>query len=243
MDLRMVDKVNKITVLIVVMCIISIMSLIIFYPKNADTKNLKIYQENKNKENIVNVYEEKQSEVESVIKDHEIEISNNKDQEENTKSESNKSNIIINQTKTEDKVIQKTEEKSKQETPVNAQEKTEEVKEDTKVEEKEETKEEVKEEQKEETKEETPVVEEKYVINNAMISKLKDAINNNVSDTMKEFGYEIVVDKSIIPNTNQFTFTEYRVKNKIKNKFGQIRIYAQDYYYNGELLYTECYLM
>ena len=104
--------------------------------------------------------------------------------------------------------------------------------------EKEETKEEVVEE-----KEEVPQVKDEYKRNNAMIEQMKNIIKNNESDLMKELGYNIVVDSSIITETNQFTFTEFRVKNKIINAFGTIKIYAQDYYHNGQYMYTECYLM
>ena len=76
-----------------------------------------------------------------------------------------------------------------------------------------------------------------------MIEQMRNVIINNESDLMKELGYNIVVDSSIITETNQFTFTETRVKNKIINAFGTIKIYAQDYYHNGQYMYTECYLM
>ena len=56
-------------------------------------------------------------------------------------------------------------------------------------------------------------------------------------------GYTVVVDSSIIPLTNQFTFTKERVKNKILYKAGTIKVYAQDYYVGGQYLFTECYIM
>lgn len=85
-------------------------------------------------------------------------------------------------------------------------------------------------------------VEEKYVRNDAMINKIKTIINNNPSEYMKTYGYEIIVDSSIKENTNQFTFTETRVKAYINNTFGTIKIYAEDYYKNGQLIMTECYI-
>jgi len=92
--------------------------------------------------------------------------------------------------------------------------------------------------------EEQPKVEEdKYVVNNNMINQMKRVIENNPSELMLEIGYNVVVDSSIITETNQFTFAEFRVKNKIINKFGTIKIYAQDYYYKGQYMYTECYLI
>lgn len=84
---------------------------------------------------------------------------------------------------------------------------------------------------------------DEYKVNNAMIEQMRNVIQNNESALMQEFGYNIVIDSSIIAETNQFTFTEYRVKNKIINAFGTIKIYAQDYYHNNQYMYTECYLM
>ena len=84
---------------------------------------------------------------------------------------------------------------------------------------------------------------EKYVKNDAMINKIKNVIQNNESDFMKQYGYNIVVDSSIKAQTNQFTYTENRVKSYITYKFGTIRIYAEDYYVNGNLIMTECYIL
>ena len=85
--------------------------------------------------------------------------------------------------------------------------------------------------------------ETKYVRNDSMIQKIKATIENNVTEDMKKYGYEIVVDSSIKELTNQFTFTESRVISNIKYSFGTIRIYAEDYYSNGKLIMTECYIL
>lgn len=84
---------------------------------------------------------------------------------------------------------------------------------------------------------------EEYKINEKKIAKIRNIINSNPSEDMKLYGYEIVVDSSITEVTTQFTFTEKRVKDKIAWKFGTIRIYAQDYYRNGQYITTECYLI
>lgn len=89
-----------------------------------------------------------------------------------------------------------------------------------------------------ETKEEG----EKYVRNDAMINTIREVINNNESEYMKSYGYTVEVDASIKEHTNQFTFTENRVKAFITYKFGTIRIYAEDYYRNGQFIMTECYI-
>lgn len=83
---------------------------------------------------------------------------------------------------------------------------------------------------------------EKFVRNDTMINRIKSVINNNQSDNMKTHGYTIQVDPSIKNKTNQFTFAERRVINFIKYSFGTIRIYAEDYYNNGQFIMTECYI-
>ena len=131
--------------------------------------------------------------------------------------------------------------------PVVEKQETIEVKEEKKVEEVVETKKEetpiVKQEEikKEEIKQE--VITEEYKINNQMINNLKEVIKNNETEDMKNYGYEIVVDSSIVELTNQFTYTEYRVKNKLTYKYGTIRIYARDYYYNGSYITTQCFII
>lgn len=92
-----------------------------------------------------------------------------------------------------------------------------------------------------ETKVET-MNEEKYIRNDKIISKIKSVINSNPSEYMKTYGYNIVVDNSIKEHCNQFTFTENRIKSYITYCFGTIRIYAEDYYKNGQLIMTECYI-
>lgn len=76
-----------------------------------------------------------------------------------------------------------------------------------------------------------------------MINKIKQVILSNESNYMKQHGYEIVVDSSIKEKTNQFTYTENRVKSYLTYKFGTIRIYAEDYYVNSTLIMTECYIL
>lgn len=95
---------------------------------------------------------------------------------------------------------------------------------------------------------ETPKVEnniktEELKRNDEMIARIKSVIQNNATEDMKNFGYEVVVDSSIRELTNQFTYTENRVKQKIAWKYGTIRIYAEDYYCNGQYIMTECYII
>lgn len=84
---------------------------------------------------------------------------------------------------------------------------------------------------------------EEFKRNDQMINKIKAVIQNNETDLMKTYGYNIVVDPSIKTLTNQFTFYEDRVINSLRNKFGTIRIYAEDCYKNGQFIMTECYII
>ena len=115
---------------------------------------------------------------------------------------------------------------------------------ETQVAEKQETQEDKQEETKEESSSQVSQTNvEKYVRNDSMISRIKQVIQNNETQDMKTFGYNIIVDSSIKNKTNQFTFAESRVINAIRLKFGTIRIYAEDYYYNEQLIMTECYIL
>jgi hypothetical protein len=87
------------------------------------------------------------------------------------------------------------------------------------------------------------IVGEEYKTNNTMINTIRNVINSNQSEDMKLYGYNIVVDNSIVDVTSQFTYTEQRVIDKIKYKFGTIRIYARDYYNNGQYICTQCYII
>ena len=121
----------------------------------------------------------------------------------------------------------------------NKNEPKKEVKKENKVIQKDETKK----QQTSDTKKEENVKKEEYKRNNQMIEKIKNVIQKNETEDMKKYGYEIVVDSSIKEMTNQFTYTEDRVKQKITWKFGTIKIYAEDYYCNGQYIMTECYII
>ena len=90
---------------------------------------------------------------------------------------------------------------------------------------------------------ETANNKETFKINNSIINKMQSIINSNPSSFMKQFGYNIVVDSSIVNKTTGFTYTETRVKNAIANSFGTIRIYAQDYYVGNELRWTQSFIL
>lgn len=92
-------------------------------------------------------------------------------------------------------------------------------------------------------KEQPVMIGEEYKTNDAMINTIKNVINSKQSEDMKLYGYNIVVDSSIVDITSQFTYTEQRVIDKIKYKFGKIRVYARDYYNNGQYICTQCYII
>lgn len=87
------------------------------------------------------------------------------------------------------------------------------------------------------------ITTEEYRFNNEMTQNIINIINSNPSEYMIQDGYTVEVDSSIVNLTNQFTFTEERVKNKVLYKAGTIKVYAQDYYFGGQYLFTECYIM
>lgn len=114
-------------------------------------------------------------------------------------------------------------------------------KEDIKAEEQEE--EEKQEETKVEQEQQEQIITEEYKINEEMIDRIRIIIENNETADMKNYGYEIVPDSTIPELTNEFTFTEQRVINKITWKSGIIRIYARDYYFNGNYISTQCFII
>ena len=63
-----------------------------------------------------------------------------------------------------------------------------------------------------------------------MINTIKNVINSNQSEDMKLYGYNIVIDSSIVEDTSQFTYTKQRV-------------IARDYYNNGQFICTQCYII
>ena len=92
-------------------------------------------------------------------------------------------------------------------------------------------------------KEEKPITIEEYKTNDTMVNTIKNVINSNQSEDMKLYGYNIIIDSSIVEDTSQFTYTKQRVIDKIKYKFGTIKIYARDYYNNGQFICTQCYII
>ena len=107
---------------------------------------------------------------------------------------------------------------------------------------------------KEEPKVQEPVVEQpkveetkpqemvkEFKINNTYIQKMKNYIKNNETEDMKEYGYTIVVDSSIVNQTTGFTYSDFNMNSRM-GFVGEIRIYAQDYFVNGEYVETRCYV-
>ena len=91
---------------------------------------------------------------------------------------------------------------------------------------------------------EEPVMQntEEYKYNDEMCQNIITIINNNQNENMKKYGYNVIIDKSAVELSNPYTFSEERTLNKIKNGFGEIKVYAQDYYLNGTYISTDCYI-
>lgn len=175
--------------------------------------------------------------IQEQVKDNEPQKNSNNNQtleQTNAPSKNNTPNISQNENK---ETNIKQEEKNEETTQEKQEDKeviTPTISEEPKVEE--ETKEEIQEEPQKENI-------HSYKYNSTITEQIKQDILNNESDYMKQYGYTIVIDESIVTLTNQFTYTSTRVKDKIIKKFGTIRIYARDYYYNGEYMFTECYII
>lgn len=227
---------KKICIIIIVILIFIILAsvILVFTKKDLTTANEELQQENTTYENkISNVIDKNITGENKVIENTINNTSENVDTSnvtENITKEStnNSKSVVQNNNKEKVEVVSKeeTEKITQVETNIN----TEEIKQ-----------EQPKKESTQEVVQETNV--EKYVRNDNMINKIKQIIQNNESENMKNFGYNIVVDSSIKFQTNQFTFTKSRVINAIRNKFGTIRIYVEDYYKNGQLIMTECYIL
>lgn len=232
---------------------------VIFYKQKADETDNKMTSENVTAdnseenisqpiENIVITEEQKEVKQEEniTIKENKeaetITIKTNETAKQETKQQEKKE---IKKEKTQEQIVI-TQEQKEEQPPISqiVENKEEQIqqeeikKEDVKVEEQEQVKEETKVEQEQE-----PVITEEYKINEQMINKIKTIIQNNETADMKNYGYEIVVDSTIPELTNEFTFTEQRVINKITWKCGIIKIYARDYYFNGNYISTQCFII
>lgn len=201
-----------------------------------------------------NIVAESVSNDKQTIEDIDVSTKNETTKKEEKVEEKKEQKQVVSKvnkdTKTEQKEEIKTETKKE---PVVEKKETTEIKEENKVEQqvvetKKEEKpivkqEEVKKEEikQEETKQE--VKAEEYKVNNQMINRIKEIIKNNETEDMKMYGYNIVVDSSIPDITNEFTFSEQRVINKLILKFGTIKIYARDYYNNGVYISTQCFII
>lgn len=92
-------------------------------------------------------------------------------------------------------------------------------------------------------KKDTPKNIKSYVRNTTMKNTMKEYMENNPSEYMQQYGFTIEPDSKIVNETNQFSYTEYRMSAKIKHKFGTIKIYAQDFFLDGVYQFTECFLL
>lgn len=100
-----------------------------------------------------------------------------------------------------------------------------------------------KEEKQENKKQDIPKNIKTYQRNTTMEHTMKEYIKNNPSEFMQKYGFNISSDSSIVEHTNEFTYTEKRVKSKIKYKFGTIKIYAHDVLLDGVYQFTECFIL
>ena len=235
------DIVNKIYILIILFIVVVASITVITRYRNASIEK----QTNTIENSVVEEFAE-----ENIIEGNTITVANIEEVEIKENKGEVKNENKNNQTKKEEKRAKTTEvyktANKETDTTLKTTEKPQEVVQDK-------TKEDIKEtivennnsNQSEETKQELAleIAKEEYMENTNMINTMKNFIQNNPSDDMIAYGYEIIVDSSIVDSTNQFTYTEQRIKNFLKQRCGTIRIYARDYYYNGDLVMTECYIL
>lgn len=233
------DIIGKIYILIILFIVVVATITVITRYKNASTNQI----ENEQKNEIIG---EEITFESNVIDNNVTTVANIKEdtKEETTEQKTEQSIKDITKQNIETKVQEnstiKTSSTLSSNKTIENQDKKDVVPEDTKDEENtnlEETKEEII----QELSKSVPI--EEYKVNNDMINRMKNYILNNPSEDMKNYGFEVVVDSSITEQTNQFTYTEQRMRDKLNLRFGTIRIYALDYYYNGNLVMTECFIL
>lgn len=171
------------------------------------------------------------------VKEEKKTISNTKTNETKTQNNVSKNNTTIAQTQINTSNINK--QNNVQESNSDVQTKTEEIK-------TEENKTEAQQPQvqKEEQKPVQEVVKQpvrEVKRNDEMIQKIKTYISAHETERMKKYGYSFVVDPEVVKITNPFTYSEFNM-NSCLNRTGVYRIYAQDYYYNGKYVETQCFV-
>lgn len=93
----------------------------------------------------------------------------------------------------------------------------------------------------EEQPNQTQEIVRKVKKNDTYIQKIKNYIENHESEKMIKYGYDIQIDSNIISDTSGFTYSEFNMSGLI-GRSGTYKIYAQDYYVNGQYVETRCYV-
>ena len=168
----------------------------------------------------------------NVIKEEKKTISDTKTNETTTQNNVSKNNTTTAQVKIDTNQVN--EQKNIQNNNSNAQNKTKEKQ--TEVQQPQ--------VQKEEQKPVQEVVQQpvrEVKRNDEMIQKIKTYISTHETERMKKYGYSFVVDPEVVKITHPFTYSEFNM-NSCLNRTGEYRIYAQDYYYNGKYVETQCFV-
>lgn len=96
-----------------------------------------------------------------------------------------------------------------------------------------------KEEKQEEKKAERIVT---FKRNDTYIQKIENYLTIHESEDMKKYGYTIQKDEKIVNQTTGFTYSDINMSG-YTNKAGTIRIYARDYFLNGNYVETQCFVL
>lgn len=251
------DIIGKIYILIILFIVIVATITVITRYKNANTNQVINDQQNENIQDadlmeqnttIDNTITVAEVEVENIKED---DIKTNEEIKEQEKSTISTDNKSTEQTasKEETKVTTNKEQTSNNETQTNKKEEVKqeeqqtESKEDKQQEQETENKETSNQEQQETNKQEVEEKEEttqeivrEVKRNDTYIQKMKNYITTNDKSS-----YSIVVDESIVNNTYGFTYSEFNMSGYL-GCYSTYRIYAQDYYVNGQYVETRCYI-
>lgn len=232
-------KNKKIIVFILIFLVITLLGSIILLTKDKtemvskkleNSIGLDVMIEIAETDNIVNneVQENLQNNDEGTITE---EYKTDNIKEENPSSTNNKNQTV--QAKSNNTKVVKTEQVSNNETTIKTQENTETKGQETVAVNKQE------EPKQEENKTERVVT---FKQNDAYIQKIRNYLTTHESEDMKQYGYTIKIDSSIVGQTTGFTYSELNMSG-CTNTAGTIRIYARDYYLNGNYVETQCFVL
>ena len=237
------DIIGKTYILIILFIVIVATITVITRYKNDDTNQVINEQQNEviqevdvSEQNIISDDAIIVADIEENIKDEIIEETSKSTTKNNVETQEK---TVTNRDKTENKSTERAESKEQTKVTVDKEQTNDNTSEINKKDEvKQEEKETQEEKQEMEEKEDTTSQEVVRTVkrNDNYIQKMKNYITTN-----DKSNYSIVVDDSIVNNTYGFIYSEFNMSGYL-GCYSIYRIYAQDYYVNGEYVETRCYV-